>query len=206
LQYDTIYHEHLRYYSLTSLTNLLQPHGLRIFHVTRIPTHGGSIRVYATRSDLPATDASVECLLGFERDLGLASPRWISDFTRRVVHSKLRLYELLAPLIAADKRVYGIGAPSRASTLVTYVGIGRGIMECVLEVPTSKKIDMYLPGTNVAVMDEARLYAAQPEYALLLSWHIADELYVNLKRAGYLGDFIVPLPEPRIVSNADADV
>lgn len=204
LQYDTIYHEHLRYYSLTSLRNLLEPHGLQIFHVSRIPTHGGSIRVYATRGDRLGADVSVERLLESERNLDLASDRWISDFSRRVVRSKLALYELVAPLVNAGKHVYGVGAPSRASTLVTYVGLGRGILDYVLEVPSSKKIDMYLPGTNVPVVDEARLYADQPEYALLLSWHIADELYRNLTRAGFAGDFIVPLPESRIVTSARA--
>ena len=104
---------------------------------------------------------------------------------------------MLAPRKAAGERVYGIGAPSRASTLVNYVGLDDGIMECVLEISGSKKLEKYLPGTAIPVLDEQKLYDDQPEYALLLSWHIAAELRENLRRNGFRGGFVVPLPEPR---------
>ncbi len=94
----------------------------------------------------------------------------------------------------------GIGAPSRASTLVNYVGLDDGILDAVLEVQGSYKIGKYMPGTRIPVEDEGRLLRDQPEYAMLLSWHIADELIPKLKAKGYRGKFIVPLPEPRIVS------
>jgi SAM-dependent methyltransferase len=202
LQYDTIYHEHLRYYSLTSLQSLLERHGFRIFYVRRIPTHGGSIRVYASRSPRYPVDPSVAERLAAERAAGLAGEAWIEDFRRRVVTSKLALYELLAGLRRAGARIYGIGAPSRASTLITYVGLDDGILDCVLEVAGSRKLDKYMPGTRIPVLDEAKLYADQPPFALLLSWHIADELCSNLKRRGYRGDFIVPLPRPSLISGA----
>jgi SAM-dependent methyltransferase len=200
LQYDTIYHEHLRYYSLTSLRSLLERHGFRVFHVARIPTHGGSIRVYASPSAGYPVDPSVAALLAAEQAAGLAGEAWIGDFRRRVVASKLALYELLAGLRRAGGRIYGIGAPSRASTLITYVGLDDGILDCVLEVGGSKKLDKYMPGTRIPVLDEAKLYADQPPFALLLSWHIADELARNLRRRGYRGDLIVPLPEPRLLT------
>jgi SAM-dependent methyltransferase len=198
LQYDTIYHEHLRYYSLTSLARLFEPHGLRIVYAKRIPTHGGSIRVYATLDDDVEVDQSVTTVLDGESAAGLADESWIDDFRMRVTGSKLGLYELLGPLKAGGARIYGIGAPSRASTLVTYVGLDDSIMDCVLEIPGSKKLDKYLPGTAIPVLDEAKLYEDQPDYALLLSWHIAPELRENLRRKGFRGKFIVPLPEPRV--------
>ncbi len=198
LQYDTIYHEHLRYYSLTSLAALLEPHGLRIVHAKRIPTHGGSIRVYATLDDGASADDSVTRLLAEERDAGLADESWIDDFRARVMASKLALYEVLRPLKEDGARIYGIGAPSRASTLVNYVGLDDGIVECVLEISGSQKLDKYLPGTAIPVLDEAKLFADQPEYALLLSWHIAPELRANLRRKGFRGKFVVPLPHPRV--------
>ena len=98
--------------------------------------------------------------------------------------------------------MYAISAPSRASTLVNYVGLDDGVIPCVLEITGSKKTGKYMPGRMIPVLDEKKLYDDQPDYALLLSWHIADELMRNLKKRGFRGDFIVPLPSPRIVRNA----
>lgn len=202
LQYDTIYHEHLRYYSLHSLSFLLKAHGFHVFRAERIPTHGGSIRVYASRSPKYVADASGDALLKEEVEAGLTGTEWVGPFKKRIEQSKLALYELIAPLKREGKSIYAIGAPSRASTLVHYVGIDDGMIDCVLEIQGSKKLDKYMPGTNIPVLDEGKLYSEQPAYALLLSWHIADELIQNLRKKGYKGDFIVPLPEPRIVRGA----
>ena len=203
LQYDTIYHEHLRYYSLTSLQYLLGQSGYRVFHVNRIPTHGGSIRVYATRSSRYETRPSVNALLREETNKGLTSPNWIADFRRRVVRSKLDLYMLISGLKQQETKIYGIGAPSRASTLINYVGLDDGLLECIMEVKGSLKLGKYVPGRNIPVLDEAKLYQDQPGFVLLLSWHIGPELCANLKRNGYRGDFIVPLPQPHIIENKD---
>lgn len=203
VQYDTIYHEHLRYYSLTSLQYLLEQHGLDIFHVKKIPTHGGSIRVYASKAKRPVND-SVEKLLNEEKDVGLLGDGWVKPFRQSVLDSKLKLYELLSKIKFEGKRIVAIGAPSRASTLMNYVGLDDGIIESVLEIAGSKKIGKFMPGRHIPVLEESILYRdPQPEYALLLSWHITDELTVNLKKRGYRGDFIVPLPVPRIIRNAD---
>lgn len=206
LQYDTIYHEHLRYYSLQSIKFLLESCGLRVFKVQRIPTHGGSIRVYAAKSNRYESDGSVEKLLEEERVAGLAGTDWISAFREKVLDSKMELHELLAAVRREKKQVYAISAPSRASTLVNYVGLDDGMIPCVLEIAGSKKIGKYMPGRNIPVLEEAKLYADQPAYALLLSWHIAAELMPNLKKRGFKGDFIIPLPNPRIVRNADIAV
>lgn len=205
LQYDTIYHEHLRYYSLTSLSELLGRHGFRIVDVKRIPTHGGSIRVYATKAE-EASDPNVERLLDEEEEQGLSDESWIPDFRQRVLQSKLDLMTLLRELKLNGARIYGIGAPSRASTLVNFVGLDDGIVDCVLEISTSKKVDKFLPGTAIPVLDEAKLYEDQPEYALLLSWHIADELRANLTRKGFRGGFVVPLPEPHVLAASAVSV
>lgn len=206
LQYDTIYHEHLRYYSLSSIKHLLQTHGYRIFHVKRIPTHGGSIRVYASRSDKYPLDPSVDELLAEEQAAGLTTDSWIAGFRERVLQSKLDLYEILAGLKRDKLKIYGIGAPSRGSTLVNHTGLDDSLLDCVLELPGSKKVGHYIPGTSIPVLDEAKLYADQPPYVLLLSWHIASELCVNLKNHGYRGDFIVPLPQPHIIRNEQVQV
>lgn len=197
LQYDTIYHEHLRYYSLHSLRYLLNMHGLEVTHAKRIPTHGGSIRVYAARKGVHAVRSSVSEILDMERSGGAWEER-LRAFSDRTVRSKLDLLKLLADIKARGERVYGIGAPSRASTLINYVGLNDGILDCVLEVKGSLKTGKYMPGTLIPVDDESRLYEDQPEYAMLLSWHIADELIPKIAKNGFRGKFIVPLPEPRI--------
>jgi hypothetical protein len=198
LQYDTIYHEHLRYYSLHSLTYLLDQHGLDVIHAKRIPTHGGSIRVYAARKGTRPAQPSVAAILGEERAAG-GWPQRLSQFKRDVVQSKLALHALVKDLKHSGARIYGVGAPSRASTLINYVGLDDGIVECVLEVAGSYKVGKYMPGTLIPVVDEARLFDDQPEYALLLSWHIADELAPKLTAKGFKGRYIVPLPAPRIL-------
>lgn len=203
LQYDTIYHEHLRYYSLQSIKFLLEKHGFTVFKVQRIPTHGGGIRVYATRNKKYKGDGSVEALLKEEEKAGLTGTSWIQKFRDGVLRSKLELYRLIADIKAKGQMIYAISAPSRASTLVNYVGLDDGLIPCVMEIKGSKKIGKYMPGRNIPVLEETKLYNDQPPYALLLSWHIAAELMPNLKKRGYKGDFIVPLPEPKIVRNSE---
>ena len=199
LQYDTIYHEHLRHYAVESLQKLFEAHGLEIFHVKRIPTHGGSIRVYAARKGQRDVRGTVAKRLADEQARGLSDGVALETFRERVVQSKAELHALLAPLKRDGARIFGIGAPSRASTLVNYTGLDDGLIECVMEVPGSHKLNRYMPGTHIPVLDEAKLYEDQPEYALILSWHIADELMPVLRKKGFAGAFIVPLPEPRIV-------
>ncbi len=198
LQYDTIYHEHLRYYSLHSLKYLLEMHGLEIFHAKRIPTHGGSIRVYAARKGCHAARPTVAAMLAEEDRANLDGTR-LTQFKRDVVLSKMRLHALLADLKKQGARIVGVGAPSRASTLINYVGLDDGILDSVLEIKGSYKIGKCIPGTLIPVLEESVLFSEQPDYALLLSWHIADELIPKLKQNGFRGDFIVPLPTPRII-------
>ncbi len=198
LQYDTIYHEHLRYYSLHSLKYLLELHGLEIFHAVRLLTHGGSIRVYAARKGERSVSDTVGTLLAAEAPVVLSEASF-AEFRRRVVISKLKLQALVLGIKAKKGRIYGISAPSRGSTLANYVGLDDGIIDTVLEVKGSHKTGKYLPGTLIPVEDEARLFEDQPEYALLFSWHIADELIPKLQTKGFRGRFIVPLPEPRVV-------
>jgi len=197
LQYDTIYHEHLRYYSLHSLKYLLEKHGLEVIHAKEIPTHGGSIRVYAARKGKYNIKNTVNGVLDKERNI--INKQNLFDFSKKVTISKLELHSLLLDIKKKGKRIYGIGAPSRASTLINYVGIDSGIMDAVMEIKGSHKIGKYMPGTLIPVEEESRLYEGQPEYALLLSWHIAEELAPKIKQRGFKGDFIVPLPQPRIL-------
>ena len=199
LQYDTIYHEHLRYYSLHSLKYLLESHGLEVIHAKKIPTHGGSIRVYAARKGKYKVKNTVASLLNEEKPIVLDKKNLL-EFKKKVALSKLELHSLLLDIKKENQKIYGIGAPSRASTLINYVGIDDGIVDCILEVKGSHKIGKYVPGTLIPILDESKLFEDPPEYALLFSWHISEELAPKLREKGFKGRFIIPLSTPRILN------
>ena len=195
-QYDTIYHEHLRYYSLTSLKYLFNKYNMEIIHAKEIGTHGGSIRVYAAKKNRFKIKKSVKQILKYEKKF--INWKTFKNFKKQVVDSKLKLYSLLRSLKNKNKKIYGIGAPSRASTLINYVGLDENIIECILEIDGSYKIGNYIPGNKIPILSEKKLYLDPPDYVILFSWHIASELKTNLKKKGFKGKFIIPLPYPRI--------
>ena len=196
LQYDTIYHEHLRYYSLTSLANLLKMHGLEVFHARSIPTHGGSIRVYAGRQGTRPVNGSAAKMLAAE-PRGETMLARLKAFRNDVMLSKLRLLAMIRDLKEKGARICGISAPSRASTLVNYLGLDEAIVDYVCEIAGSLKVGKCMPGTGIPVVEESRLFSDQPECAIIFSWHIADELAPKLRQKGYRGKLITPLPVPR---------
>ena len=195
-QYDTIYHEHLRYYSLTSLKYLFEKYGMEIIHAKKINTHGGSIRVYASRKKRFKINESVKQILNFEKKF--LNWKTFNKFKKNVVNSKLSLYTILKKLKKNNKKIYGIGAPSRASTLINYVGLDENVIDCILEIDGSYKIGNYIPGKKIPILSEKKLYTDPPDFVILFSWHIASELKLNLKKKGYKGKFIIPLPQPKI--------
>lgn len=172
-QWDTVYHEHLRYYSPDTLENLLRLNGLQVDRITSVDTHGGSFRMWATKRDT----------------LQLQAER-----------TRTLLQALLLEIHGRDEGIYGIGATTRASGLIHFVGIDNDLMPVVCEVSTSDKIGKVMPGTQIGVVSEDVLVEDQPEYALLFSWHLAADIMPKLRAKGYAGKFIIPLPEPKIVS------
>lgn len=197
-QYDTIYHEHLRYYSLTSLKHLFAMHDLEIFHTTLIPTHGGSIRVYAAKKGEFEIDKSVSHILASESKF--LTKEIFQEFKTNIVKSKCVLYELLNTL---GGTIGAVGAPSRASTLVNYVGLNEDILKFVLEAPGSNKINKYMPGTKIPVLEENNELINSVDNLLLLSWHISDEIIPKLKNKGFRGNFIIPLPQPTVIKGIE---
>ncbi len=198
IQYDTVYHEHLRYYCLRSLNFLFKKFGLRIFKVQKINTHGGSIRVYATKSKMYRTENSVKKILQEEKKY--LNKKFFLKFTKKVVQSKLDLYKLLSSLKKQNKIIYGVSAPSRATTLINFVGLDENIIDCVLEIDGSKKIGNYIPGTKIPIYSEKILRKKKPDYLIIFSWHIFKEIKKNLKKKGFKGKFIIPLPNPKILN------
>ncbi len=173
LQWDAAYHEHARYFSVASLSYLLAQHGLLVREVEPIPTHGGSFRAFAVREQ-PHLSARA----GKARDA-------LHDLMRKA---------------AAEGPVYGIGATTRATPLIHYAGIAE-YLTCVAEVPGSEKIGTRIPGTEILVVDEAKLIADQPPFALLLAHHLAESLVPALRAKGYRGRFILPLPKAVILDD-----
>jgi hypothetical protein len=123
----------------------------------------------------------------------------LAAFRDNVILSKLRLYALIRDIKEKGGRICGISAPSRASTLVNYVGLDEAIIDYVCEIPGSLKIGKCMPGTLIPVVDEGRMFEDQPDCAIIFSWHIADELAPKLRAKGYKGMLVTPLPVPRIL-------
>ncbi len=193
-QYDTIYHEHLRYYSLQSLNFLFSKHDMEIFKVERIPTHGGSIRVYAANKGRYKLDKSVKRIRKDELNLN----KKLLQFKDKVLSSKIDFYNLLNRL-KKNNRIAGISAPSRSTTLINYIGIDENIIEYIFEVKGSKKIGMYLPGTKIKIVEEKINKLKKYNYLLIFSWHIQKDIIKVLRKKGYKGKFIVPLPKPKVI-------
>ena len=198
VQYDTIYHEHLRYYSLESLNFLLKKHNLEIIDTKEIPTHGGSIRVYAARKGMYKISTNVR--KQFKKEKRYLNKKSFAKFRKNVVTSKVNLFNIIKRIKDKNKTIFGVGAPSRASTLINYLGLDQDIIDCVLEINGSYKIGNYIPGTKIPILNENILSKKKPHYLILFSWHIKNELKRNLKRKGFRGKFIIPLPTPKVES------
>ena len=198
LQYDTIYHEHLRYYSLTSLKNIFDKFKLEIIHAKEIPTHGGSIRVYVAKKNNYKKSKSIKKILNKEKKQ--LNRKKFLEFREKVVASKLQLLTVIKKIKDKKKLIYGVGAPSRATTLVNYTGLTKEIVDCICEVNNSYKVGHYMPGTNIPVVSEKIIFKKKPDYLLMLSWHIAKDLIKIFKKKGYKGKFIIPLPKVKILS------
>ena len=196
VQYDTIYHEHLRYYSVQSLNYLFKKYNLEIINTKEISTHGGSIRVYASRKGKYKVSKNVK--LQLQKENKNLNKKSFNKFKRNVVNSKIKLFDIINKLKKNNNSIFGVGAPSRASTLINYVGLDQDIIDCVLEIEGSYKIGNYIPGTKIPILNENILKQKKPSYLLLFSWHIKDELKKNLRNKGFKGKFIIPLPYPKI--------
>lgn len=198
LGYDAMYHEHLRYYSLQPLTELFERFGMEIFDVERIPSHNGSIRVYAAFKGAYPKSASVTELLAVEESNALHKKETFLQFARRVYKHRDALRLILIGAKKEGKRVVGIGAPAKGNTLLNFCGITPDSVDCLLE-KSDLKIGLFAPGSRIPVLSEEKLFEDQPEYALLLSWNLSEELIPKLRARGYKGKFIIPFPRITVV-------
>jgi SAM-dependent methyltransferase len=202
LEFDTIYHEHVFYHSLTGLENLFRRHGLAATDVERLPIHGGSIRVTAALAEQVVSDADrprVAELLKAEADWGVAQPAIYDRFAHRVEGLKTSLRALLHGLKLQGRTIAAYGASAKGSTLLNYFGIGTETLDFVVDRSTYKQ-GRFTPGTHLPIHAPEHLLEAMPDYTLLLTWNFFDEILAQQQEyRSRGGKFIVPVPEPRVV-------
>lgn len=197
--FDMVYHEHLCYYHLTPLIPFFKRFGLRIFDVERVPTHGGSIRVFVGWEDGPhMASERVERMRSEETELNDAST--YRAFAGRIDTIGNELRSLLGELRREGKRIVGYGAPAKATTLCYALGIDGNMLEYIIDDAPLKQ-GLYMPGTHIPIKPSDMLYADTPDCCLILAWNFADSIVKNHQRFVTNGGmFILPVPEPRILS------
>lgn len=197
LEFDTIYHEHLCYFSLTALQGLFEREGLTLLDVEQIPIHGGSLRVFVGHEGGPS--ARVGELLRAEREHGLHSLERFADLGARVADLRVRLLAFMDELKASGQRVAAYGAAAKGATLLCYAGLGRETFDYVVD-RSSVKQGRLMPGSHLPIEAPERLLEDQPDCVLLLAWNFAEE--IAAQQAEYLrrgGRFVVPVPEPHFL-------
>ena len=197
-EFDTIYHEHLSYFSLTAVDALVRRHGLAVEDVERLPIHGGSLRVFLTKAAAPSRSRARE-LLDAERKLGVDRYSYYAEFALRANALREKVTGLLSALKREGRTIAAYGAAAKGSTLLNYFGVGRETIDFVADRSTYKQ-GRFMPGVHVPIVEPARLLSARPDYTLLLTWNFADEIMdqqAEYRRRG--GHFIVPIPDCRVV-------
>jgi hypothetical protein len=194
LQYDSIYHEHLRFYSGQSIKKYLEQYGFYVTAIEEIDNYGGSIRVYASKNIDLVNHDNLAIFFKKEDESGINRLESMVDFADKTRTSKHQISAQLAELKARNLNIPGIGCPGRSSTLINYIGIDRETMPYIAEQNTSLKLGFFSPGKHLPIIDEEILFESQPEYVLLLSWHYAKEIISGLRKKGLKSKIIVPLP------------
>jgi hypothetical protein len=198
VEFDTIYHEHLCYFSLHAVSAVFARHGLAVTDVSRLPIHGGSLRIYLERAGRKGSDA-VGLLLGDESAKGMGTARFYEDFAARVTRLMDDLVRELRRRKAAGERLAAYGASAKGSTLMNAAGIGAELLEFVADRSTVKQ-GRYTPGNHLPIVQPAALMDQRPDAVLLLTWNFADEIFSQ--QADYLnagGTFLIPIPAVRAV-------
>jgi SAM-dependent methyltransferase len=198
-EFDTIYHEHVFYFTLTPLIPLFQRHGLEIWRVERIPIHGGSLRLFAAHHGAKPVEASVGRLLQEEKEKGVASARYYENFANQVLKLKNDLCSLIRRSKSEGKTVAAYGASAKGSTLLNFYGLDAESLDFVADRSTHKQ-GRFTPGTHIPIVGPEALVERKPDYTLLLTWNFAEEILqqqAEYRREG--GKFIVPIPQVKVV-------
>ena len=196
-EFDTIYHEHLCYFSLTALVKLFRRHGLQVQDVERVAIHGGSLRVTVARLESAIATPAVEVMLAEEAAWGVGSVATYREFATRVEALKASLIHVLGSIKSRGERIAAYGAAAKGSTLLNYAGIGLETLDFVVDRNPYKQ-GRYMPGVHLPISAPERLLEEMPEHVLLLTWNFADEILQQQAAYRKLGGrFIIPVPEVR---------
>jgi len=195
-EFDTIYHEHLCYFSGTSVDYLLRSHSLYLNKVKRVPIHGGSLRLYIGLKDDP--DDSVVRLMAEERSKGIGEFSYYNDFAIKVTNIKEGLRHMLRSLKDQGSRIAAYGAAAKGATLINYVGLGREVIDFVVDRNVHKQ-GKYMPGKHIPIASPEKLLAEMPDFVLLLAWNFSEEIIRQQDEYRAKGGrFILPIPEWKI--------
>jgi len=200
-QFDTIYHEHLRTYSLKSLIKLFSYYDFTITDVERGSRYGGNIRVHVTKGKNRPVSENVTALLNLEENSDLYKLETYRKFAERVKKAKKDFMNFLLKIKDDGKTIVANSCPGRSVTLLNYYGVDADLIPYIAEQPTSLKLGMFLPGKLIPVVNNEILIKEQPDYVILLAWHYAEPIMEQLKARGLKSNFIIPLPDLKIVKN-----
>jgi SAM-dependent methyltransferase len=199
-EFDTIYHEHFSYFSMLTTVRILEAHGLKVFDVEELATHGGSLRVYACRMEAQTHDTQpmVGQLVALEEKAGLASVEGYQGFALQVKQTKWALVEFLLGAARKGQTVAGYGAPGKSATLLNYCGIGRDLIEYTVDRSPYKQ-GRFLPGSHIPIYHPDRIRETKPNYVVILPWNLKDEIIEQLQFIReWGGRFVVPIPKVAI--------
>jgi SAM-dependent methyltransferase len=196
-QFDTIYHEHFSYFSLNTVQKLFAGHGLEIFDIDELSTHGGSLRIYGKHKEDQgkAVSEKINLLLEKEKAFGLENPETYNNFREKVLECKRKLLAYLIKLKSEGKRIAGYGAPAKGNTLLNYCGIRNDFLDYTVDLSPYKQ-NKFLPGTRIPVYHPDKIKEDKPDYILILPWNIKAEI---MEQVSYIrdwgGKFLIPVPE-----------
>jgi hypothetical protein len=199
-QYDTIYHEHIRTYSLKSLVTLFEYYDMEVFDVKRADRYGGNIRAYVCNKSTRPISRNVIGLLTLEKESGLEDSQIYNSFRDRAFQTRDELMELAYRAKTLGQKFVGNSCPGRCSTLLNFCGMNTGLMPYLAEQPSSLKLDMFLPGMHIPIVENSILVEEQPDFIVLLAWHYAKPIVEQLRKRGVRSKFVMPLPNVEVLS------
>ena len=205
-QFDQVFHEHASYLSLVTVERIFATHSLAIFDVQELPTHGGSIRIFAKHANNGSTQpaARVSQLRERERAYGLERPEAYDSFRRQARRIKFELLSLLLAARQTGHSIVGYGAPGKGCVMLNYCGIGPDFLDYLVDLSPAKQ-GLYMPGVRLPIHHPDRIRETKPEYVLILPWNLRAEIMEQLAYiASWGGKFIIPIPEPRIVGSSSS--
>jgi len=200
MTFDNVYHEHMSYYTLSSLDFFFNKHDMQAFRVERVATHGGSLRVFAAKkSSKHKVHESIKKLLDYEKSIGIDDFETYRKFGQEVYGVRDKLVDYIKNIKKQNKKIAAYGAPAKGNTLLNFCNIGKDYIEYIVE-DNPLKQGLYAPGTHIPVVSSKMLDENLPDYILILAWNFADEILEKTKKYREKGvKFIVPLPKPKIV-------